>query len=145
MNQNQADLQTPFMSARPSQRMLSFSRQHTVEPKALSIAELLGGMEDLLARSLGPDVVIGFELQPKIPPVIADHHQLEMVILNLAINARDAMAGKGPLTISVETLACPERTDEVFVAISIADRGIGMDTATLARASEPFFHDKGDW
>jgi signal transduction histidine kinase len=66
-----------------------------------------------------------------------------MVILNLAINARDAMAGKGPLTISVETVACPEGTDAVLVALGLADQGTGMDAATLARATEPFFTTKG--
>ena len=130
------------------QRLLAFARRQPLQPTAVDLSALVSGMAELVASTSGPRVKVRVELPSEIPPVKADPNQLEMAILNLAVNARDAMPDGGSLTISAveEELARgsglklkPGR----YVRLCVADTGVGMDEAVLARAIEPFFSTKG--
>ncbi|HEX4479374.1 MAG TPA: PAS domain S-box protein [Rudaea sp.] len=127
-----------------TQRMLSFARRQELNMKAVGIAPLVAGMLDLLDRSLGPTIKLVTEVPESLPPVHTDANQLETALLNLALNARDAMDAGG--TIRISACAMSEVGDlpkGSYIAISVADDGLGMDEATLARATEPFFTTKG--
>ena len=106
-------------------------------------------MDDLLKRALGPLIQISHNFPPDLPPVRADSNQLELALLNLAINARDAMPLGGSLGITALTeTVTDEQTDKAlsagnYVKIIVADTGLGMDATTLAKATEPFFTTKG--
>ena len=131
-----------------TQRMLAFARRQQLNIETLSLRDLIGGMIDLLDRSLGPEIVLSVDLPDNLPPVRADANQLEAAIINLAINARDAMPNGGDIRISANAL----RLDDddplglprgAYVCLSVSDHGEGMDPETLARATEPFFTTKG--
>jgi PAS domain S-box-containing protein len=131
-----------------TQRMLAFARRQELTLTPVEIPELVRGMADLLQRTLGPTVAIETRFPLSISAVMADANQLELAILNLAMNARDAMPKGGPLCISADDRNVGE--DEVrglaagrYVCLSVNDRGEGMDPATLGRATEPFFTTKG--
>jgi CheY-like chemotaxis protein len=98
-------------------------------------------MADLIQRSLGPQIAMVLELDHATPPAWVDANQLELALLNLAVNARDAMPDGGELTISVK-LGPGQDADDNCVMLAVADTGTGMDAATLARAIEPFFSTK---
>ena len=111
------------------------------------IPKLVQGMVDLIGSTLGPTIDVRVELAAGLPPAKADPNQLEMALLNLAVNARDAMPDGGTLRISASVGAIPgpkakSRPDR-YVRISVADTGVGMDESTMARAVEPFFSTKG--
>ncbi|CAN7732227.1 MHYT domain-containing protein [Neorhizobium sp. LjRoot104] len=127
-----------------TQRMLSFARRQSLTPQAVDLKALVEGMYDMLERSLGPRVSLLIELPVGLPRVQADPHQLEMALLNLAVNARDAM-DEGVIKIASEAdKGPPSRLGEGrFACLSVIDTGGGMDDATLARAQEPFFTTKG--
>lgn len=131
-------MQAASRAATLVQRLLAFARRQDLQPRAVDIAALLDGMSDLVRRSLGPTVSIEIGSAPELPAARVDPNQLELAILNLAINGRDAMPGGGRLRIE----AMPSE-DGRFVRILVEDSGVGMDTATLARAVEPFFSTKG--
>ena len=122
------------------QRLLAFSRRAHLEPSAVDVAGLVEGMRDLIERSLGPAIAVTLDLAPGLPPAHVDANQLELALLNLAVNARDAINGSGDgagaLTIGV-------RQDAEMISIAVSDTGGGMDAATLKRAVEPFFTTKG--
>ena len=105
--------------------------------------------EDLLARALGPEVRLQNDLPPDLPAVLIDANQLELALLNLAVNARDAMPDGGLLIFSAAEAdgsdkdAPTELKPGQYLRISVVDTGRGMDEATLARAAEPFFTTKG--
>ncbi|ACL57551.1 MHYT domain-containing protein [Methylobacterium nodulans] len=127
-----------------TQRMLAFARRQHLKPQAVDLASLVHGMSDLLQRSLGPTVQIETRFPLSLPVVMADAHQLELALLNLSVNARDAMPKGGAITIS----ACEgDQPSDLgggrYVCLAVADTGHGMDEATLARAQEPFFTTKG--
>ncbi len=114
----------------------------------VDLAPLVRGMADLVASTTGPQIKVVVDAADGLPPAKADHNQLEMAILNLAVNARDAMPDGGTLRISVDAATAgrahpagvvPGR----YLRLSVADTGRGMDAATLARAVEPFFSTKG--
>ena len=126
------------------QRLLSFGRRQTLQSRALDVAELVEGMRDLIERSLGPSVDIVVDILADLPAVEADPNQLELAILNLCVNARDAMEGGGRLTIAAHSVERANGAAEPeCVALRVTDTGKGMDQATLARATEPFFTTKG--
>ncbi|MCQ0990372.1 MHYT domain-containing protein [Jiella marina] len=129
-----------------TQRMLSFSRRQDLRPSAVNLPELVHGMADLLQRSIGPSVQIETNFPIGLPSVNADANQLELALVNLAVNARDAMPDGGTITISTkgvsrvaadETLSAGE-----YVRLTVTDTGCGMDSATLASATQPFFTTK---
>jgi signal transduction histidine kinase/ActR/RegA family two-component response regulator len=132
-----------------TQRLLAFARSQRLEPRRVDVDLLVTDMHDLLARSLGPAVQLTRTVAPDLWPARVDPSQLENAILNLAINARDAMTTGGVLTIGLSNArsggadAPLDVTPSDYVVITVADTGSGMDEATLARAFEPFFTTKG--
>ena len=119
-------------------RLLAFSRRQPLDPRSLDVNALVASMQDLLTRTLGEQVRLNIVLAPDLWPAFSDANQLENAILNLAINARDAMPGGGVLTIETENL--PGATP--FVALRVIDTGEGMDRDVVERAFEPFFTTK---
>jgi PAS domain S-box-containing protein len=126
-----------------TQRMLAFARLQRLEPRPVQLNDLIAGLVDLLRRSLGELVEIRTELQEGLWPAQADPGQLENAILNLAINARDAMPRGGVITIRTASEG-PSETEspEGFVRVTVADTGQGMTPEVLERAFEPFFTTK---
>lgn len=131
-----------------TQRMLAFARRQELAPEPLDLNSLFDGMSELLERALGPSINIQTRFPLTLPPLIADPNQLELAILNLAVNARDAMNGEGDLVISAsrETVATASQSwmaPGEYVCLRVTDTGTGMDEETLRRATEPFFTTKG--
>ena len=130
------------------QRLLAFSRRQPLQPTAVDVGGLIEALADLVASTIGPQIEVIVQISPNLPPAKADHNQLEMAILNLAVNARDAMPDGGTLRIGAaeETTSGPHGaglTPGRYVRISVSDTGSGMDQETLRRAVEPFFSTKG--
>ncbi|HEY0183479.1 MAG TPA: ATP-binding protein, partial [Rhodopila sp.] len=130
-----------------TRRMLAFARRQELKPATVQLSSLVEGMEEMLRRSLGPTINIDADVSASLPPIRVDPHQLELALLNLALNARDAMPDGGRLTIAAHreegNLLVPGLSAGEFVSILITDSGSGMDEATLKRATEPFFTTKG--
>jgi PAS domain S-box-containing protein len=133
-----------------TQRLLAFARRQELEASAIDVEALFAGLVGLVKRSVGPRVVVEIAVAEGTPGLRADRNALELAILNLAVNARDAMADGGRLTLS----ACGETVGEGgsgrlglapgdYVRISVRDTGTGMDAETMRRAAEPFFTTKG--
>ncbi len=133
-----------------TQRLLAFSRRQPLEPKPVNINRLVAGMSDLLMRTLGEQVEIETVLGGGLWVTLADPNQLENAVLNLAVNARDAMPGGGRLTIETANAHLDElyiaNVDEVqvgqYVLLAVTDTGSGMSEAIVAKAFEPFFTTK---
>jgi PAS domain S-box-containing protein len=127
-----------------TQRLLAFARRQDLKPRPVDLASLLEGMRALMERSLGPMISIDLQLAAGLPPASVDPNQLELAILNLAVNARDAMPEGGKLTIRTSEGTPPPRLGLVgsFVRVEVEDTGSGMDEETLQRAIEPFFSTK---
>jgi signal transduction histidine kinase len=130
------------------QRLLAFARRQPLQPGPVDIAALVRGMGGLAVTTLGAQVAIATDLPAGLPPALADAHQLEMALLNLCVNARDAMPDGGTLTIAAEERVAgpvhePPLAPGTYIVLSVADTGIGMDPQTIARATEPFFSTKG--
>ena len=129
-----------------TQRMLAFARRQELNPVVLDVADLVRDMTDLLHSSLGATAQIRMDFDSGLSKILADPNQLELAILNLAVNARDAMPKGGSIVITAreETVAgATDLMDGNYVCLSVTDDGIGMDEATLRRALEPFFTTKG--
>lgn len=130
------------------QRLLAFARRQPLQPTAVDVAQLVQGMVGLLGSTLGPTIDLRIDLALHLPRATADPNQLEMALLNVAVNARDAMPDGGELTIAVQRESVRERHGSGvkpghYVRLSVMDTGIGMDEVTLRRATEPFFSTKG--
>jgi signal transduction histidine kinase/CheY-like chemotaxis protein len=129
-------------------QMLAFSRRQRLEPRAVDLNETVLGMRDLLQSTMGGSIEIKTVLQADLWPAMIDPTQIELVILNLAINARDAMEVGGALTVETGniTLGQPSRPEEApagdYVMVAVADTGSGMDEAVLGKVFEPFFTTK---
>lgn len=130
------------------QRLLAFARRQPLQSTSVDIGALVKGMAELIASTTGPQVAVAVNITSDAPFALADANQVEMALLNLAVNARDAMPDGGSLTIKV--------SDEIvegshkanlslgsYVRLSVSDTGAGMDAATLKRAVEPFYSTKG--
>ncbi|CAI8902911.1 PAS domain S-box protein [Pseudomonas sp. IT-P176] len=131
-----------------TQRMLAFARRQELKAESVALPHLLENITGLLRSSLGHLVTIHCDLPPDLPPVQADVNQLELAILNLATNARDAMPLGGRILINaVDSLKGhpipTQLTGQRYVCLSVSDNGHGMDSETLAQATEPFFTTKG--
>ena len=139
-----------------TQRLLAFARRQPLDPRPVDANALVAGIEDLLARTLGPSVALDLELAAGLWGTLCDPNQLENALLNLAINARDAMPGGGRLLIRTENAAPGEVEPTVhaegglegmappggYVAIEVTDTGAGMPPDVLERVFEPFFTTK---
>lgn len=134
------------------QRLLAFARRQPLQPQPVDVAVLIHSMSDLIASTSGPRIRIDLAIDDRLPAATAEVNQLEMALLNLAVNARDAMTAGGTLTITASAVhladdgrgggasgPAPGR----YVRISVSDTGIGMDEDTRRRAIEPFFSTKG--
>src|SRR6201996_7000415 len=131
-----------------TKRMLAFARRQDLKPEIVDLAELVANMTEMLERSLGPTIRIETEFPSNLPPVEADPNQLELALLNLALNARDAMPLGGLLKISscgqaVAPNEIPHLPPGEYICLAVSDTGSGMDEATLKQAAEPFFTTKG--
>jgi PAS domain S-box-containing protein len=131
-----------------TKRMLAFARRQELKQEAVAIPELVRGMTDMLQRSLGPSILIETHFPLVGKPVLGDANQLEMILLNLAVNARDAMPEGGRIVIATEEKVLREGDGTrlkpgSYICLSVRDTGEGMDEATLRRAMEPFFTTKG--
>ncbi|HEY1753057.1 MAG TPA: ATP-binding protein [Caulobacteraceae bacterium] len=133
-----------------TQRLLAFSRRYPLDPKPLSLNALVTGISELIHRTLGETVSVETVLAAGLWQVEVDANELEAAILNLAVNARDAMPGGGQLTIEtanahIDDLYAANHPDVApgqYVSVSVSDTGAGMDEATVTRAFEPFFTTK---
>jgi len=130
------------------QRLLAFARRQPLQPSAVDVAALVTGIADLIATTTGPQIKLYVTLADALPSAHADPNQLEMALLNLGVNARDAMPDGGTLRISgaVETVEEGHATSLPlgrYVHLAVADTGSGMDEETRKRAIEPFFSTKG--
>ena len=130
-----------------TRQLLAFSRSQKLELRPFVVADLIADMHDLLVRTLGPDIVLATELDESGAAVMSDRTQLELAVLNLAINARDAMPDGGRLTIStaIRVVAAGDPVLEPgdYVDLSVADTGEGMSPEVIERAFDPFFTTKG--
>jgi signal transduction histidine kinase len=130
-----------------TQRLLAFARRQHLEPRSVDVPLVVKGVEKLLQQTIGPAIRLVIEAEEGLWPARIDPHQLELAILNLALNARDAMPGGGTLRIKTaawraERGGLPELSSGDYVVVSVSDSGTGMDPETLARAFEPFFTTK---
>lgn len=141
-------LQAAERAATLTQRLLSFARRQSLQPRAVDIGALIDGIVELIRRSLGPTITVVLEVPRHLACARVDPNQLELALLNLAINARDAMPAGGKLTLTVADTVADHRNvlglkAGEYVRLAATDTGVGMDPATLARATEPFFSTKG--
>jgi len=131
-------------------QLLAFSRQQVLEPEILDVNEVLTQLSQLLKRVLGEDIELHLLLAPVLDSVKADRSQLDQVVMNLAVNARDAMPQGGRLNLETANVTLDEATGESdfdvrpgsYVMLAVSDTGVGMDAATKARVFEPFFTTK---
>jgi CheY-like chemotaxis protein len=131
-------------------RLLAFARRQSLDPQSVDVIRLIDGMADLLHRSLGEQVQIAIVAEPDIWPVHTDANQLENALLNLAINARDAMPDGGRLTISLANVSISSKAEVKgepiepgdYTVISVSDTGVGMSADVAAKAFDPFFTTK---
>ena len=138
-------------AANLTKRLLAFSRQQPLQPEPLNLNRLVSGMSELLAHSLGGDIRLETVLAAGLWHVHADPNQLENVVLNLAINARDAMSGGGRLTIETQNAHLDARYVSAhlgvpagqYVLIAVSDTGTGMSVEVAEKAFDPFFTTKG--
>jgi PAS domain S-box-containing protein len=138
-------------SAALTQQLLAFSRAQVLEPRVVDLNRIVSGVEAMLERILGEDIDLHFEKEAKLEPVLVDPSQLEQVIVNLAVNARDAMPRGGTLSLATGDVYL----DDEFAAahqgirpgrhamLAVSDTGTGMDAEVLSQIFEPFFTTKG--
>lgn len=129
------------------QRLLAFARRQPLKPEATDTSALLNGMSELVATTLGPRVTLELDVANDLPLALADTNQVEMAILNLAVNAKDAMPDGGRLILSAHLQSPgtdhPSVAEGSYVVIAVTDTGTGMSEETRLRAIEPFFSTKG--
>ncbi|MBX5223643.1 MULTISPECIES: response regulator [unclassified Rhizobium] len=128
-----------------TQRLLAFARRQELKPQAVDFLRLFENVEDLLAKAVGPRVEIRKRIPADLEPLLVDSNQLELALLNLFVNARDALESGGAVTVAAA--AEQDRPAGLaggnYIRISVSDDGEGMDEATVLRAAEPFFTTKG--
>ncbi|MBX4950064.1 response regulator [Rhizobium binae] len=128
-----------------TQRLLAFARRQELKPQAVDFLRLFENVEDLLAKAVGPRVEIRKCIPADLAPLLVDSNQLELALLNLFVNARDALESGGTVTVAaaVEEARPTGLAGGNYIKISVSDDGEGMDEATVLRAAEPFFTTKG--
>lgn len=128
-----------------TQRLLAFARHQALDVRPIDLAELVHGMDDLLRRSLGPSIAMIQDFPAGLPAAHVDANQVELALLNLAVNSRDAMQDGGTLTLALdlaETGAMSDLAAGRYLRLTVSDTGSGMDGETLSKAIEPFFSTK---
>jgi PAS domain S-box-containing protein len=135
-------IQAAQRGATLTQRMLAFARKQELEIESVDLMSCVRNMTEILSRTLGPGITIRTEFPLIVRPVLADRSQLELALMNLVVNARDAMPGGGEIVLSAGEGALSGQEGR-FVRLSVRDEGEGMDAETLSRAVEPFFTTKG--
>ena len=140
-------IQAAERGANLTQRMLAFARRQELRPEAVEVPRVVDGMADMLRRTLGSTIEIRFDFAEALPAICVDPNQFELAVLNLSLNARDAMPQGGVLTITarnetVKAGAAQGLAAGRYVCLAVSDTGAGMDEATMARAPEPFFTTK---
>jgi PAS domain S-box-containing protein len=133
-----------------TRQLLAFSRKQMLRPRALDVREVLGNLGRMLGRIIGENIQLHVHCAENLPPVLADQVNLEQVVINLAVNARDAMPRGGPLTINADLVDVDARHKErspdailgTFLRLSVADAGVGMDQSVQRKIFEPFFTTK---
>jgi PAS domain S-box-containing protein len=138
-------------AAELTRQLLAFSRRQVLQPSLVDLRDVVGGMESLLRRSIQEDIEIRFDLDYDIAPVLADAGQMEQVILNLVLNARDAMPNGGaidvavsPVELSDDANVSPPLPPGSYVGLSVSDAGTGIAADDLPHIFEPFFTTKAD-
>lgn len=134
-----------------TRQLLMFSRKQVMQPKALDLKEVVGNMSKMLQRLMGETIAVHCEYPPHLPLIRGDTGMMEQILMNLAVNARDAMPKGGDLNISTTLVQIdqayvkrhPEASVGAFVCLQVRDTGTGMDAATMKRIFEPFFTTKG--
>jgi len=120
-----------------TRQLLALSRRQVLQPTVVDLEELLDAMTDMLRRAIGEDIELEITKRAPIAPIYVDAGQIEQVILNLVVNARDAIPGSGRIAITLQTVG-------EHVRLTVRDSGVGMDPATLAQIFEPYFTTKGE-
>ncbi|MBC4015304.1 PAS domain S-box protein [Siccirubricoccus deserti] len=141
----EAATQSARRAAALTQRLLAFARRQPLDPRPVDAARLLEDMAELLRRTIGPAIALEIGAEPGIWPILCDPSQLENVVLNLAINARDAMPDGGHLCIGLRNASLPaggELAAGDYLCLDVIDTGAGMTPAVMARAFDPFFTTK---
>jgi len=128
-----------------TQRLLAFARHQALDARPIDLADLVRGMDDLLRRSLGPSITMIQDFPAGLPAAHVDANQVELALLNLAVNSRDAMPDGGTLTLALDLAETGQMRDLPagrYVRLTVSDTGSGMDGETLRKAIEPFFSTK---
>ena len=130
-------------------RLLAFSRRQTLDPRATSVPQLIAGMQDLIERAIGPAVELDISVENSVWPALVDPNQLENALLNLCINARDAMPDGGTIKIAVTNTSLDRQKSEEldlpggdYLTLCVTDNGTGMTQNVIERAFDPFFTTK---
>src|SRR5204862_1968769 len=137
-------------AANLTRQLLTFSRRQVMQPQVLGLNEVIRNAARMLERALGENITLRFDLASDLPPIYADAGMLEQILMNLAVNARDAMTKGGELfigsTVTEVTPLYAQHNPEArvgrFVCLTVADTGAGMDAQVLSRIFEPFFTTK---
>jgi len=144
----EAALRAADRGATLTRHLLAFARRQHLEPRSVDIAVVVDGVEKMLRQTIGPDIRLVIQVGFDLPPAWVDPNQLELAILNLALNARDAMPIGGTLRISAQSaraeagVSPPDLSVGNYLVVSVSDTGTGMNPEILARAFEPFFTTK---
>jgi signal transduction histidine kinase len=134
-----------------TRQLLTFSRKDVMQPKLLDLKEIVNNLSKMLQRLIGETIMLTFKSAPSVPLILADTGMMEQVLMNLSVNARDAMPRGGQLLIQMDPVQIDEAYARVhsdaqpglFLRLQVADSGTGMDQATIKRIFEPFFTTKG--
>jgi CheY-like chemotaxis protein len=131
-----------------TRQLLAFSRRQVLQPRVVDLNAVVEGTRDMITRLIGEHVRLETSLDPAAAPVLADVGQLEQVVVNLAVNARDAMPGGGSLLVETATVELAASEDGVpagrYTTLTMTDTGVGMDGEQLERLFEPFYSTKGE-
>jgi signal transduction histidine kinase/ActR/RegA family two-component response regulator len=133
-------------AAELTRQLLTFSRRELVKPKVVDVTTIVRNIEKLLLRTLGPDVELTVTIAAPIPRILMDSAQLEQVLMNLVVNARDAMSGRGHVTLTVDAVEHAQAVGALpagqYVTIEVSDTGSGMPPEIVSRIFEPYFTTK---